>query len=470
MLVTATGLDLERKPACAQCYHRGPALLRDAPGAGGDHTGGGTDERGATGGDRAAIRADKRRGRRRTARALRRNQGCGRVRGTGAPARGTGPRCVPAGDRAGTGRGGRVPGHLSRARAEGRLGAGRGAALELVVRDRVPSRVAHTPLGLPALRVGGDDATRSRPARTCALTHVPELAPILDEELAALPACYREAIVLCNLQGVSREDAAKVLGIPEGTLSSRLANGRKKLAARLTKRGVVLSATALPLAMSEAQAATNVPNELVTKTCGLVANWAAGGAVPAPLVRLATGGFAVRKMLVLGVVLVVGVTGAVFAARPRDDVPPVDPPKPPACRDESGAGAERRVEAKGEGREVHFRAAACGACGREDTRGNNAVERDRDAPRGCGTRGSRKGEGTTLRGTRPRQCGQGQAPRLDHIRTRGLARRGCSGRQGGGDRHPGVRPHQWSPPTEVLDRERRDIVTERFKNDHPRPA
>jgi RNA polymerase sigma factor (sigma-70 family) len=160
---------------------------------------------------------------------------------------------------------------------------------------------------------------------------VPELAPILDEELAALPECYREAIVLCNLQGVSRGDAAKVLGIPEGTLSSRLANGRKKLAARLTKRGVSLSVTALPIAMSEAQAATTVPNELVTRTCGLVADWGAGGTVPVPLSRLAEGGFPVRKMLVLGVVLVVGVAGAVFAAQPHEDAPPVDPPKPPVA-------------------------------------------------------------------------------------------------------------------------------------------
>ena len=68
---------------------------------------------------------------------------------------------------------------------------------------------------------------------------LPELGPILDEELAALPEWYREAILLCDLRGVSREEAATLLGVPEGTLSSRLANGRKKLAARLTRRGSV---------------------------------------------------------------------------------------------------------------------------------------------------------------------------------------------------------------------------------------
>ena len=64
---------------------------------------------------------------------------------------------------------------------------------------------------------------------------LPELGPILDEELAALPEWYREAILLCDLRGVSREEAAMLLRVPEGTLSSRLANGRKS--SRLASRG-----------------------------------------------------------------------------------------------------------------------------------------------------------------------------------------------------------------------------------------
>jgi RNA polymerase sigma factor (sigma-70 family) len=160
---------------------------------------------------------------------------------------------------------------------------------------------------------------------------MPELLPILDEELAALPACYREAIILCDLRGQSREAAAAALGVPEGTVSSRLATGRKKLAARLTRRGVTLSTAAVPVALAEAraQAMQPIPNELITKTCGLVADWASGAAVPTPLARLASGGFNVRKMLALGTVMVMGVAGAVFAATPRDGAPPVDPPKPP---------------------------------------------------------------------------------------------------------------------------------------------
>lgn len=148
----------------------------------------------------------------------------------------------------------------------------------------------------------------------------PELLSVLDAELAALPAHYRDAIVLCDLQGASREDAATALGIPEGTLSSRLANGRKKLAARLTKHGVALSVATVSLALVEARGETFVPAELVSRTAQLAADVAAGGAVPRALAHLLNGGSAVRKMLVVSAALAV-VTGAVFAARPNAETP-----------------------------------------------------------------------------------------------------------------------------------------------------
>ncbi|HEV3435768.1 MAG TPA: RNA polymerase sigma factor, partial [Gemmata sp.] len=156
---------------------------------------------------------------------------------------------------------------------------------------------------------------------------VPELNPILDEELAALPSWYRDAIILCDLRGVSREEAAAALGVPEGTLSSRLANGRKKLAARLTKRGIALSTAAIPATLSATQAAV-LPTELVTKTCGLVADWMAGGAIPRPLIKLTEGGMTVRKILVLGVLTTVAVVASVvYAAQPVAKPQTTDPSK-----------------------------------------------------------------------------------------------------------------------------------------------
>ncbi|VTR94762.1 sigma-70 family rna polymerase sigma factor : Uncultured bacterium genome assembly Metasoil_fosmids_resub OS=uncultured bacterium PE=4 SV=1: Sigma70_r2: Sigma70_r4_2: WD40: WD40 [Gemmata massiliana] len=59
------------------------------------------------------------------------------------------------------------------------------------------------------------------------------LLPFLDREIERLPERYRVPVVLCELEGRSRGDVARQLGIPEGTLSSRLAYARKILAARL---------------------------------------------------------------------------------------------------------------------------------------------------------------------------------------------------------------------------------------------
>ena len=49
------------------------------------------------------------------------------------------------------------------------------------------------------------------------------LVPLIDQELAALPDMYRVAIVLCDLEGKTRREAARQLVLPEKTLATRLA-------------------------------------------------------------------------------------------------------------------------------------------------------------------------------------------------------------------------------------------------------
>ncbi|MGE3803458.1 MAG: RNA polymerase sigma factor [Gemmataceae bacterium] len=70
-----------------------------------------------------------------------------------------------------------------------------------------------------------------------------ELREVLEEELLSLPEHYRIPLLLCGIEGCSRQEAARRLGCPAGTLKIRLERGRALLRARLVRRG--LSATAL---------------------------------------------------------------------------------------------------------------------------------------------------------------------------------------------------------------------------------
>src|SRR5262245_43146638 len=68
-----------------------------------------------------------------------------------------------------------------------------------------------------------------------------DLQPLLDQELTRLPDKYRVAIVLCDLEGKTRKEAARQLGVPEGTLAARVARGRVMLAKRLARHGLAVS-------------------------------------------------------------------------------------------------------------------------------------------------------------------------------------------------------------------------------------
>jgi hypothetical protein len=86
-----------------------------------------------------------------------------------------------------------------------------------------------------------------------------DLRFLLDRELERLPQKYRVALVLCDLEGRGRRETARQLGLAEGTLSSRLATGRRLLAKRLSRRGLTLSGGLLAALLAEhAQAAVPV--------------------------------------------------------------------------------------------------------------------------------------------------------------------------------------------------------------------
>jgi RNA polymerase sigma factor (sigma-70 family) len=105
-----------------------------------------------------------------------------------------------------------------------------------------------------------------------------DLQPILDQELSRLPARYRSAIVLCDLEGKTRKEAARQFGVPEGTLSGWLTRGRAMLARRLARHGLAVTGGALAAVLSQSAPAAGVPFSAVSATIQAASRWAAGQA------------------------------------------------------------------------------------------------------------------------------------------------------------------------------------------------
>jgi RNA polymerase sigma factor (sigma-70 family) len=118
-----------------------------------------------------------------------------------------------------------------------------------------------------------------------------ELCDILDEELIRLPEKCRAPWVLCHLEGKTRDEAAQELRVSLATLKRRLEEGRELLRARLSKRGIALSAAISAAAISEASASAGLIPALVLPTVKAAVSTAAGTAsagVVSPKVALMT--------------------------------------------------------------------------------------------------------------------------------------------------------------------------------------
>jgi RNA polymerase sigma factor (sigma-70 family) len=136
-----------------------------------------------------------------------------------------------------------------------------------------------------------------------------ELRQLVDAEISRLPDTLRLPLMLCLLEGRTRDEAAALLGWKTRTLEARLGRARETLRRRLLRRDV-------PLAAWPALPPEPVPPALADATVRLAVLFARGPrcAGPAAVLDLARGGapltLLARTKAVLATLLLAGLVGA----------------------------------------------------------------------------------------------------------------------------------------------------------------
>jgi RNA polymerase sigma factor (sigma-70 family) len=155
---------------------------------------------------------------------------------------------------------------------------------------------------------------------------VRELNSVLDEELSRLPHKYRAPIILCCLEGRSRDEAASCLGWTLGRVKDRLERGRERLRCRLARRGVLLGTGLTSAWLCEARALATLSPQTIAKDALLLVTRQAtlAGLLPPHVAMLARGGTTTMlvcrvTLLAAGIVLALGT--AVAMPRVSDTAP-----------------------------------------------------------------------------------------------------------------------------------------------------
>jgi RNA polymerase sigma factor (sigma-70 family) len=164
-----------------------------------------------------------------------------------------------------------------------------------------------------------------------------ETQQCFDEAVARLPEKCRAVLVLCCLEGLTQEEAARHLGCSRSTLRRRLEEGRARLRKQLVRHGLTLSAALLASTMAPRAGAALPPG-----LAAAVLRGAAGGPVAGRVAGLAAQGAALlagklRGAAVLVLVLAATIAGTagiawfcVAGRRAHEPVPSAPPPPAPA--------------------------------------------------------------------------------------------------------------------------------------------
>ena len=153
---------------------------------------------------------------------------------------------------------------------------------------------------------------------------------VVHEELARLPERYRLPVVLCDLEGHTHAEAAKLLGWPVGSVSGRLSRAHAILRDRLGRRG--FAAVALSTCAAPSSVVSAVPSPLASSLAEGVL-FAMRATKLKFVAALAVGLAGVAS---LGTVFALGTTEAPRVAvvqPPPDDDPPEKEPDPKTTPD-----------------------------------------------------------------------------------------------------------------------------------------
>jgi RNA polymerase sigma factor (sigma-70 family) len=191
-----------------------------------------------------------------------------------------------------------------------------------------------------ALQARSNRARRSRiegKARTRGRADAPDLSwreacGVLHEELDRLADGYRLPLLLCYLEGKSRDEAAAELGWSVNRVRGQLERGRERLRKRLERRGIALSAGLLAAVAGNSATARVPPMSLVQAAMRAVAGrpstaatvLARGGPRMSVPVKLAV------SCVVLGTILAAGLgQGPPPPANATTPTPKAEPAKKP---------------------------------------------------------------------------------------------------------------------------------------------
>jgi len=174
-----------------------------------------------------------------------------------------------------------------------------------------------------------------------------ELRNVLDNEIDRLGSSSRQVVVLCDLEGLTYDQAAERLRWPVGTVKSRLSRARVRLRERLVRRGYgpAILGGAGALWGDEATAALSSPQvQAVVKTA--LTGLAGTSGVPTMVASLAGDelrvGAAIKLRFVVSMVLLLGGSAATWAFSGDRNPPPRQQVKPLAFR-----GPGEKAEAAG---------------------------------------------------------------------------------------------------------------------------